>query len=92
MAYPEKVREWFKNNPRSLKISDPETASFLNQKAQIQAALAGSQSKKSINDNAYKIDLPEGTITRARAKKLKESFGNLVMRMHLGLFLASIPL
>ncbi|MED6199648.1 hypothetical protein PIB30_077877 [Stylosanthes scabra] len=55
MAYPEKVREWFKNNPRSLKISDPETASFLNQKAQIQAALAGSQSKKSIKGKLKQI-------------------------------------
>ncbi|MED6199649.1 hypothetical protein PIB30_077878 [Stylosanthes scabra] len=55
MAYPEKVREWFKNNPRSLKISDPETTSFLNQKAQIQAALAGSQSKKSIKGKLKRI-------------------------------------
>ncbi|MED6147129.1 hypothetical protein PIB30_041153 [Stylosanthes scabra] len=55
MAYPEKVREWFKNNPRSLKTSDPETASFLNQKAQIQAALAGSQSKKSIKGKLKQI-------------------------------------
>ncbi|MED6213670.1 hypothetical protein PIB30_095555, partial [Stylosanthes scabra] len=49
------VREWFKNNPRSLKTSDPETASFLNQKAQIQAALAGSQSKKSIKGKLKQI-------------------------------------
>ncbi|MED6115242.1 hypothetical protein PIB30_088538 [Stylosanthes scabra] len=55
MAYPEKVREWFKNNPRSLKTLDPETASFLNQKAQIQAALAGSQSKKSIKGKLKQI-------------------------------------
>ncbi|MED6202367.1 hypothetical protein PIB30_104641, partial [Stylosanthes scabra] len=55
MAYPEKVREWFKNNPRSLKISDPEMASFLNQKAQIQAALAGSQSTKSIKGKLKQI-------------------------------------
>ncbi|MED6137082.1 hypothetical protein PIB30_061629 [Stylosanthes scabra] len=55
MAYPEKVREWFKSNPRSLKTSDPETASFLNQKAQIQAALAGSQSKKSIKGKLKQI-------------------------------------
>ncbi|MED6173082.1 hypothetical protein PIB30_055981, partial [Stylosanthes scabra] len=55
MAYPEKVREWFKNNPRSLKILDPETASFLNQKAQIQTALAGSQSKKSIKGKLKQI-------------------------------------
>ncbi|XLS90149.1 hypothetical protein HN51_066157 [Arachis hypogaea] len=45
MAYLEKVREWFKTNPHSQKISDPEAASFLNQKAQIAAALAGAQSK-----------------------------------------------
>ncbi|MED6142158.1 hypothetical protein PIB30_110926, partial [Stylosanthes scabra] len=55
MAYPEKVREWFKNNPKNLKISDPETASFLNQKSQIQAALAGSQSKKSIKGKLKQI-------------------------------------
>ncbi|MED6152050.1 hypothetical protein PIB30_088249 [Stylosanthes scabra] len=29
MAYPEKVREWFKNNPKNLKISNPETASSM---------------------------------------------------------------
>ncbi|MED6117244.1 hypothetical protein PIB30_108246, partial [Stylosanthes scabra] len=39
----------------SLKTSDPETASFLNQKAQIQAALAGSQSKKSIKGKLKQI-------------------------------------
>ncbi|MED6160111.1 hypothetical protein PIB30_048291, partial [Stylosanthes scabra] len=55
MAYSEKVREWFKNNPKNLKISDPETASFLNQKSQIQAALAGSQSKKSIKGKLKQI-------------------------------------
>ncbi|MED6175976.1 hypothetical protein PIB30_083446 [Stylosanthes scabra] len=55
MAYPEKVREWFKNNPKSRKISDPEIASFLNQKAQIQAALAGSQLKKSIKGKLKQI-------------------------------------
>ncbi|MED6224140.1 hypothetical protein PIB30_080960 [Stylosanthes scabra] len=55
LAYPEKVKEWFKNNPRSLKISDLETASFLNQKTQIQAALAGSQSKKSIKGKLKQI-------------------------------------
>ncbi|MED6200356.1 hypothetical protein PIB30_084242 [Stylosanthes scabra] len=55
MAYPEKVREWFKNNPKSQKISDPEIASFLNQKAQIQAALAGSQSKQSIKGKLKQI-------------------------------------
>ncbi|MED6175948.1 hypothetical protein PIB30_083171, partial [Stylosanthes scabra] len=55
MAYPKKVREWLKNNPKSQKISDPETASFLNQKAQIQAALAGSQSKQSIKGKLKQI-------------------------------------
>ncbi|MED6125108.1 hypothetical protein PIB30_065484 [Stylosanthes scabra] len=55
MAYPEKVREWFKNNPKSQKISDPEIASFLNQKAQIQVALAGSQSKQSIKGKLKQI-------------------------------------
>ncbi|MED6129160.1 hypothetical protein PIB30_105160 [Stylosanthes scabra] len=50
-----KVREWFKNNPKNLKISDPETASFLNQKSQIQAALTGSQSKKSIKGKLKQI-------------------------------------
>ncbi|MED6110720.1 hypothetical protein PIB30_045429 [Stylosanthes scabra] len=55
MPYPKKVREWFKNNPRNLKISDPETSSFLNQKAQIQAALAGSQSKKSVKGKLKQI-------------------------------------
>ncbi|MED6226961.1 hypothetical protein PIB30_108908, partial [Stylosanthes scabra] len=55
MAYPQKVRELFKLNPKSQKISDPETASFLNQRAQIQAALAGSQSKKSIKGKLKQI-------------------------------------
>ncbi|QHN86309.1 uncharacterized protein DS421_16g545040 [Arachis hypogaea] len=55
MAYPEKVREWFKTNPNNQKISDPETASFLNQKAQIQAALAASQSKDSIKGKLQQI-------------------------------------
>ncbi|MED6129650.1 hypothetical protein PIB30_110010, partial [Stylosanthes scabra] len=55
MAYPQKVREWFKLNPKSQKISDPETALFLNQRAQIQAALAGSQSKKSIKGKLKQI-------------------------------------
>ncbi|MED6169673.1 hypothetical protein PIB30_023535, partial [Stylosanthes scabra] len=53
MAYPDKVREWFKNNPNGQKISDPETTSFLNQKAQIQAALQApnqnNQSKENFN-------------------------------------------
>ncbi|QHN82496.1 uncharacterized protein DS421_20g696380 [Arachis hypogaea] len=55
MAYPEKVREWFKTNPNTQKISDPETASFLNQKAQIQTALAASQSKESIKRKLQQI-------------------------------------
>ncbi|QHO46213.1 uncharacterized protein DS421_6g185450 [Arachis hypogaea] len=55
MAYPEKVNEWFKTNPKSQKISDPETASFLNQKAQIQATLAASQSKQSIKGKLQQI-------------------------------------
>ncbi|MED6176755.1 hypothetical protein PIB30_091327 [Stylosanthes scabra] len=55
IAYPEKVRQWFKSNPKSQKISDPETASFFNQKAQIQAALAGSQSKQSIKGKLQQI-------------------------------------
>ncbi|MED6198950.1 hypothetical protein PIB30_071515 [Stylosanthes scabra] len=55
MAYPKKVREWFKSNPKSQKISDPETTSFLNQKAQIQAALAGSKSKQSIKEKLQQI-------------------------------------
>ncbi|MED6111616.1 hypothetical protein PIB30_053862 [Stylosanthes scabra] len=55
MAYPEKVREWFKSNPKSEKISDPEIALFLNQKAQIQAALAGSQLKHSIKGKLQQI-------------------------------------
>ncbi|MED6136075.1 hypothetical protein PIB30_052544 [Stylosanthes scabra] len=55
MAYTEEVREWFKNNLKSQKISDPKTASFLNQKAQIQAALAGSQSKQSIKGKLQQI-------------------------------------
>ncbi|QHO46340.1 uncharacterized protein DS421_6g186520 [Arachis hypogaea] len=55
MVYPKKVREWFKTNPKSQKISDPETASFLNQKAQIQAALATSQSKQSIKGKLQQI-------------------------------------
>ncbi|QHN82867.1 uncharacterized protein DS421_20g699570 [Arachis hypogaea] len=48
MAYPDNVIEWFKTNPHSQKISDPEMASFLNQKAQIAAALAGAQSKEEL--------------------------------------------
>ncbi|MED6127815.1 hypothetical protein PIB30_091711 [Stylosanthes scabra] len=40
---------------KSQKISDPETASFLNQKAQIQAALAGLQSKQSIKGKLKQI-------------------------------------
>ncbi|XLU98374.1 hypothetical protein S245_012714, partial [Arachis hypogaea] len=55
MAYPDKVREWFKNNPHSQKISDPETASFLNQKAQIAVALAGAQSKESLAKHLQQI-------------------------------------
>ncbi|QHO01385.1 uncharacterized protein DS421_13g414580 [Arachis hypogaea] len=55
IAYPEKVREWFKTNPKSQKISDLETASFLNQKAQIQVALAASQSKQSIKGKLQQI-------------------------------------
>ncbi|QHO11955.1 uncharacterized protein DS421_15g502730 [Arachis hypogaea] len=55
MAYPEKVREWFKTNPYSQKISDPETASFLNQKAQIAAALAGAQSKETLAKHLQQI-------------------------------------
>ncbi|MED6202859.1 hypothetical protein PIB30_109799, partial [Stylosanthes scabra] len=50
-----RVREWFKNNHKSQKISDPEMASFLNQRAQIQAALAGSQSRKSIKGKLEQI-------------------------------------
>ncbi|QHO20238.1 uncharacterized protein DS421_11g336180 [Arachis hypogaea] len=55
MAYPEKVREWFKTNPDSQKISDPETASFLNQKAQIAAALPGAQSKETLAKHLQQI-------------------------------------
>ncbi|QHN81875.1 uncharacterized protein DS421_20g690770 [Arachis hypogaea] len=55
MAYPKKVREWFKTNYNTQKISDLETTSFLNQKAQIQAALAASQSKESIKGKLQQI-------------------------------------
>ena len=55
MAYPEKVREWFKSNPENQKISDPETALFLNQKAQIAAALAGAQSKETLAKHLLQI-------------------------------------
>ncbi|QHO56761.1 uncharacterized protein DS421_3g76490 [Arachis hypogaea] len=55
MAYPDKIREWFKNNPHSQKVSDPETASFLNQKAQIAAALTGAQSKESLAKHLQQI-------------------------------------
>ncbi|QHO08534.1 uncharacterized protein DS421_14g473490 [Arachis hypogaea] len=50
-----KVREWFKSNPESQKISDPETALFLNQKAQIAAALAGAQSKETLAKHLQQI-------------------------------------
>ncbi|MED6177386.1 hypothetical protein PIB30_097609, partial [Stylosanthes scabra] len=50
-----KVREWFKMNLKSQKISDPETASFLNQKAQIQPVIVGSQSKQSIKGKLKQI-------------------------------------
>ncbi|MED6201912.1 hypothetical protein PIB30_099821 [Stylosanthes scabra] len=55
MAYPDKFREWFKDNKKSQKISDPETASFLNQRAQIQAALAWSQSRQPIKGKLQQI-------------------------------------
>ncbi|QHO58126.1 uncharacterized protein DS421_3g88070 [Arachis hypogaea] len=55
MAYPEKVREWFKSNPDSQKILDPKMALFLNQKAQIAAALAGVQSKETLAKHLQQI-------------------------------------
>ncbi|QHO34730.1 uncharacterized protein DS421_9g269440 [Arachis hypogaea] len=55
MAHPEKVRNWFKEHPKFTKPFDHEESIFLNQKAQIAAALAGAQSKETLARHLQQI-------------------------------------
>ncbi|QHO42378.1 uncharacterized protein DS421_5g153660 [Arachis hypogaea] len=55
MAHPEKVRNWFKEHPKFTKPFDHEESVFLNQKAQIAAALAGAQSKETLARHLQQI-------------------------------------
>jgi len=54
-ASPEEVRKWFVTNLEFLKLVDPETSQFLNQKVQITVALAVSKSKESFVENLQNI-------------------------------------
>ncbi|QHO46572.1 uncharacterized protein DS421_6g188660 [Arachis hypogaea] len=55
MAHPDKVRNWFKEHPKFTKPFDHEESVFLNQKAQIAAALAGAQSKETLARHLQQI-------------------------------------
>ncbi|QHO49642.1 polyprotein [Arachis hypogaea] len=55
MAHPDKVRSWFKEHPKFTKPFDHEESVFLNQKAQIAAALAGAQSKETLARHLQQI-------------------------------------
>ncbi|QHN85818.1 uncharacterized protein DS421_16g540640 [Arachis hypogaea] len=55
MAHPDEVRKWFKEHFKFVKAMYQETSIFLNQKAQIAAALVESQSKESFTKNLQQI-------------------------------------
>ncbi|QHO34697.1 uncharacterized protein DS421_9g269120 [Arachis hypogaea] len=55
MAHPDKVRNWFKEHPKFTKPFDHKESVFLNQKAQIAAALAGAQSKETLARHLQQI-------------------------------------
>ncbi|RDY04189.1 Enzymatic polyprotein, partial [Mucuna pruriens] len=52
---PDKVKIWFKANPKFLRPADPETSLFLNQKSQLAAFLAGSKSKEHLTKNLKEV-------------------------------------
>ncbi|KAH1239044.1 hypothetical protein GmHk_08G023572 [Glycine max] len=54
-AKPDKVKIWFKAHPEFLKAADLETSLFLNQKSQLAAFLAGSNSKEHLTRNLKEV-------------------------------------
>ncbi|QHO12984.1 uncharacterized protein DS421_15g511570 [Arachis hypogaea] len=55
MAHPDIVRKWFNEHLKFVKPFDHEKSIFLNQKAQIAAALAGAQSKETLAKHLQQI-------------------------------------
>ncbi|KAL5193298.1 hypothetical protein HKD37_20G055540 [Glycine soja] len=54
-AEPDQVKIWFKAHSKFLKVADPETSLFLNQKSQLAAFLAGSNSKEHLTKNLKEV-------------------------------------
>ena len=54
-ANQEAVKKWFTTNPNLLKHVDPHTALFLNHKARIAAALAGSKNEDEVANSLQTI-------------------------------------
>ena len=54
-ANSQKVKEWFKRNPKLLSAFDPDSSKFLNQRSQIMSALGASTSKESLAKNLKEI-------------------------------------
>jgi hypothetical protein len=60
----ESIITWFKTNPKYLQVADPQNCVFLNQKAQITAALAASSSEDDFVQNlqGYSLSLVLGRL------------------------------
>ncbi|KAL5166154.1 hypothetical protein HKD37_18G051167 [Glycine soja] len=54
-AAPDQVKIWFQAHPKCLKVADPETSLFLNQKSQLASFLTSSISKESLAKNLKKV-------------------------------------
>ena len=54
-AEPDKVKIWFKAYPEFLKATDPDTSLFLNQKSQLAAFLAGSNSREHLTKKLKEV-------------------------------------
>ncbi|KAL5180143.1 hypothetical protein HKD37_01G001326 [Glycine soja] len=52
---PDQVKLWFKSHPELLKAADPEILLFLNQKSQLAAFLASSNSKENLTKNLKEV-------------------------------------
>ena len=55
LVEPDQVKIWFKAHSKFLKVADPETSLFLNQKSQLAAFLAGSNSKEHLTKNMKEV-------------------------------------
>nr|KYP37212.1 hypothetical protein KK1_041602 [Cajanus cajan] len=79
-ANSQEVKNWFVSNTKYLKIADPETSLFLNQKAKITASLATAKTKESFAKNLEEILIllkKEGETSKSSLPSLSESTASL---------------